>query len=253
MLGWKELLGWHGSSLSSSPRMWPASRSASPPRASWMPSAMCGRGQRRSEPQRSALQKLSRRTARRDVIGLHEVTRNLVVRFDPQILLAHGADPSIPLDFAVQGLHYFVCIGRCAAYSVWVPAYSRQSNGRIKLRRKDGLSSWVEGDSWLSRRSSGSFLTRPSAPRSVLDPTRSGCRNSHPRSSSSHRLARSRPGDPFLAFQQPGACEHVDISAHLFARGLGTHAEKTHSGRISKIARLEVLTKGALVGMAPRS
>ncbi len=107
----------------------------------------------------------------------HEVGRNRVVRPDPQVLLEHGAEPSTRPQLAVQGPHYFVCIGRCAVYSVWIPSYSRPSNGRIKLRRKDGLRSWIEGESFVDAAQLWVIPDAALGPASIVDVTRSGCRN----------------------------------------------------------------------------
>jgi hypothetical protein len=111
------------------------------------------------------------------VISVHEVCRNLVVKFDPQILLDLEAHPSTSARFSVQGLHYFLCLERCGPYSVWVPAYSRASNGRIRLKWKGGLPSWVDPESFVDATQIWMIPDAALGPASLADPTTRGCRN----------------------------------------------------------------------------
>lgn len=111
------------------------------------------------------------------MIGVHEVVRNLVVRFDPEILAEHGAFASRGPGLAVQGLHYFLCLERCGPVSVWVPAFSRESNGRIKLKWKGGLRSWVDPESYVDATQLWIIPDAALGPASVADPTTRGCRN----------------------------------------------------------------------------
>jgi hypothetical protein len=78
-----------------------------------------------------------------------EVQRGLVTRFDPNRLLENGAAPDCPRVRAVQGVHYFVCVGRFGLWSVWIPAFSSYRPGRIKLGYKSGSSDWVGRDSFV--------------------------------------------------------------------------------------------------------
>lgn len=78
-----------------------------------------------------------------------EIERGLVIRFDPEKLGAHGAAPDRRPARAVQGLHYFVCIGPCGPWSVWVPAFSRHRPGRIPLGYKAGSLNWTGQESFV--------------------------------------------------------------------------------------------------------
>lgn len=78
-----------------------------------------------------------------------EIERGLVIRFDPEKLRAHGAAPDRPPARAVQGWHYFVCVGRCGPWSVWVPAFSRHLPGRIRLGFKAGALDWNGQESFV--------------------------------------------------------------------------------------------------------
>ena len=111
------------------------------------------------------------------MIGVHEVCRNLVVRFDPLTLMELGAYPSTSAGLAVQGLHYFLCLERCGPYSVWVPAFSRASNGRIRLKWKGGLDSWVDPESYVDATQLWIIPDAALGPASIADPTTRGIRN----------------------------------------------------------------------------
>jgi hypothetical protein len=106
-----------------------------------------------------------------------EIIEGLVARFDPQQLVACGAAPNRRPESAVAGLHYFVCLGRCGQYSVWIPAYSRHQPGRVKLRWKGGSADWVERDSYVDM--SQMWVVPDSAiePASHEDRTARGLRN----------------------------------------------------------------------------
>lgn len=83
------------------------------------------------------------------MIGPLEVTRGLVMRFDPDRLREAGAAPDRPPDRAVRGPHYFVCVSRCGPWSVWVPAFSRYLPGRIRVGYKAGNADWVAQPSYV--------------------------------------------------------------------------------------------------------
>lgn len=107
-----------------------------------------------------------------------EVTRGLVIRFDPDRLHANGAAPDRPPTRAVQGWHYFVCVGRCGQWSVWVPAFSRYVPGRIKLGYKAGSPDWTAGDSFVDLEQMWVVPDEALGPASAgVDHTRRGNRN----------------------------------------------------------------------------
>ena len=78
-----------------------------------------------------------------------EIDRGLVMRFDPEKLRERGAAPTCPPVHAVQGAHYFVCLGRCGVWSVWVPAFSRHRPGRTPLGYKGGSRDWTDQPSFV--------------------------------------------------------------------------------------------------------
>src|SRR5689334_6287512 len=78
-----------------------------------------------------------------------EIEEGLVARFDPAALLAHGAVCNQRPSIAVAGPHYFVCLGRAGAYSIWIPAFSRHRPGRHKVGYKGGHRDWVDQDSYV--------------------------------------------------------------------------------------------------------
>jgi len=50
---------------------------------------------------------------------------------------------------AVAGPHYFICIGRCGAWSAWTPAFSRYRPGRSKVGYKAGVRDWASQESFV--------------------------------------------------------------------------------------------------------
>src|SRR5688572_7447115 len=78
-----------------------------------------------------------------------EIDRGLVIRFDPIKLREQGAVPDRSPERAVQGCHYFVCLGRFGHYSVWIPAFSRHRPGRIRLGYKAGSRDWVGQETFV--------------------------------------------------------------------------------------------------------
>ena len=107
-----------------------------------------------------------------------EVERGIAVKFDPEVLRQYGAVVDGSWMSGVTGVHYFVCVSRIPSSSVWVPAYSRQTSGRIPLRWKGGDPAWVEPGSFVDLSQMWFVPDRAIEPGSSrTDRTRRGHRN----------------------------------------------------------------------------
>lgn len=83
------------------------------------------------------------------MIAALELSEGFVARFDPHVLLLHGAEPNGRPTLAEAGSHYFICLGRFATSSVWTPAFSRERLGRIRVGWKGGWADWVAQASYV--------------------------------------------------------------------------------------------------------
>jgi hypothetical protein len=78
-----------------------------------------------------------------------EIRPGLVLLLDPDVLLAHGAVPSI--ENRVKGMHFFVCTSVEDDGSTWTPTFSKFVPGRVSIppTSKIGHPKWTTGESFF--------------------------------------------------------------------------------------------------------
>lgn len=120
------------------------------------------------------------------LISRDEVRRGLVLALDDAILRLRSAEVSCPIQFSVRGHspHLFLCLGiadlHLADFSLWVPLFSRDSNGRrLRLPRSGrcGSQFWVSGTFHADPRQVWKIPFGTLAKAAQIDDTQTGRRN----------------------------------------------------------------------------
>ncbi len=77
-----------------------------------------------------------------------EIRPGIVLHLDPETLLAQGAIYSCDDDRRVIGCHFFLCIEVTGECGRWLPLYSRDGFGRVRLSQlgRSGHSKWVTSE-----------------------------------------------------------------------------------------------------------
>jgi len=114
---------------------------------------------------------------------LAEIDTGLVLHLDPDVLEKEGGICKCKPELRVQGVHFFLCLGKATNESFWTPLYSRDGKGRVILdiAAKRGHPNWCAKTSyaheetiWLIKRPYAIYLAAGKA----RDKSRKGNRNS---------------------------------------------------------------------------